>query len=211
MVIASARDVQARSGRSSPGERVFRAVNGALDWPMLTHLRLHFETIRFFIFASALERGERISLLHILGLMRIWGREQRRAPIATSRPHLPRTAQAARTTRSSPWLSLTNSYCAPRRPRRDHTRLEPPTIRLATSRSYSWTASYVEGDLIGRPGDRADSQGCFLPLSTRPYGRLVAARHGRPSLQVVLALRLRVGTQVAPKQRASAVRPNVLH
>jgi hypothetical protein len=25
-----------------------------------------------------------------------------------------------------------------------------PTIRLATSRSYSWTASYVEGDLIAR-------------------------------------------------------------
>jgi hypothetical protein len=33
-----------------------------------------------------------------------------------------------------------------------------------------------------RPGDRADSQGCVLPLSTRPYGRLVAARHGRPLL-----------------------------
>jgi hypothetical protein len=73
MVIASARDVQARSGRPSLGERVFRGVNAALDWPMPTHLRLHFETIRFFIFASTLERSERISLLHILGLMRILG------------------------------------------------------------------------------------------------------------------------------------------
>jgi hypothetical protein len=150
MVIASARDVQARSGRTSPGERVFRAVNGALDWPMLTHLRLHFETIRFFIFASALERSERISFLHILGLMRIWGREQRPAPIATSRPHLPGTAQAARTMRSSPWLSLTTFLlCTAKAAPSSHSP-RAPTIRSATSRSYSWTASYMEGDLTAR-------------------------------------------------------------